>query len=109
LILLRLLLITWKIVPSLMRGAGLVLQSTGRFQWTRESWTGKKLDNGAVGCISEVKNPISFARVIMERTDHTLVVGPEADKLAKAFRLKKLRYIDITDRTRRFNQLLLNF
>jgi len=38
---------------------------------------------GAVGGIRRAKNPIRAARLVLERTDHVLIVGPGADSLAE--------------------------
>lgn len=38
---------------------------------------------GAVGAVSRVRNPISLARAIMERTPHLLMVGAGAERLAR--------------------------
>jgi N4-(beta-N-acetylglucosaminyl)-L-asparaginase len=39
---------------------------------------------GAVGCIKRIKRPISVARQVMERTSHTLLVGDDATRFARA-------------------------
>ena len=39
---------------------------------------------GAVGAVRGVRNPISLARKVMERTDHTLIVGEGAERLGCA-------------------------
>lgn len=38
---------------------------------------------GAVGVIKDVKNPISIARMVMEKTDHVLLCGENAIKFAR--------------------------
>src|SRR5258707_3381388 len=37
---------------------------------------------GAVGCVQRIKNPISLARAVMERTKHHLLVGTGAEAFA---------------------------
>jgi N4-(beta-N-acetylglucosaminyl)-L-asparaginase len=37
---------------------------------------------GAVGAIEHIKNPSLIARAVMERTNHTFIVGPGAEKFA---------------------------
>jgi len=44
---------------------------------------GKTLQAGAAGLLRDIKNPVRLARIIMEETDHVLVVGEGAEKLAK--------------------------
>ena len=42
-------------------------------------------DVGAVGCLKRVKRAISVARKVMEETQHTLIVGDDATRLAAKF------------------------
>ncbi|XP_071492653.1 isoaspartyl peptidase/L-asparaginase-like [Diadema antillarum] len=44
---------------------------------------GKELRSGAVTCVQNIKNPISLARKVMERTDHLLLAGKGANQFAK--------------------------
>jgi len=50
---------------------------------------GKTLDIGAVGCLRGYWNAIRLARFIMENTDHVLVVGDGAAKLAEYLGLER--------------------
>ncbi len=43
---------------------------------------------GAVCCVKYPKNPIRLARIVMEMTDHVLVCGEGADRLARAVGLE---------------------
>eukprot|EP01119_Soliformovum_irregulare_P021643 TRINITY_DN7250_c0_g1_i2.p1 TRINITY_DN7250_c0_g1~~TRINITY_DN7250_c0_g1_i2.p1 ORF type:complete len:233 (-),score=61.76 TRINITY_DN7250_c0_g1_i2:123-821(-) len=45
---------------------------------------GRNLSCGAVGGVSGIKNPISLARVVMEKTPHVLMVGEGAMTLAQS-------------------------
>jgi N4-(beta-N-acetylglucosaminyl)-L-asparaginase len=40
---------------------------------------------GAVACLRNIRNPSSVARVVMERTDHVLLVGEGALRFARSF------------------------
>lgn len=44
---------------------------------------GKSLATGAVAGIGTVQNPVSLARMVMERTAHCLLVGANADAFAR--------------------------
>ena len=44
---------------------------------------------GAVAALQNIRNPASVARVVMERTDHVLIVGAGALKFAKAHGFKE--------------------
>jgi len=50
---------------------------------------GKTLQAGAAGLLKDIKNPVRLARIVMEKTDHVLVVGEGAEKLAKIFNLER--------------------
>ena len=43
---------------------------------------GKTYNAGAVACLENIKTPCSVARVVMERTDHVLLVGRDALRFA---------------------------
>ena len=53
---------------------------------------------GAVAALQNIKNPASVARLVMERTDHVLVVGAGALKFAKAHGFKEENLL--TDKAR---------
>ncbi len=50
---------------------------------------GRTLNAGAVGLLSDIRNPVRLARIIMEKTDHVFVVGPGAEKLASIYHLER--------------------
>lgn len=50
---------------------------------------GETYDVGAVGGLRRIKNAISVARLVLERTNHTLLVGDMATEFAKSFGLKE--------------------
>ena len=52
---------------------------------------GAKLRAGAVASIEGILHPITAARLVMEETDHVLVVGPFASKFARHFNLERHR------------------
>ncbi|XP_061163758.1 N(4)-(Beta-N-acetylglucosaminyl)-L-asparaginase-like [Saccostrea echinata] len=43
---------------------------------------GESMDVGSVGCLRNISSAISVARMVMERTDHTLLAGELATKFA---------------------------
>jgi beta-aspartyl-peptidase (threonine type) len=45
---------------------------------------GATLNNGAVAAVQHVRNPISLARMVMERTAHSLLTGLGAEHFAQA-------------------------
>jgi beta-aspartyl-peptidase (threonine type) len=45
---------------------------------------GRTLQAGAVASVEHIANPISLARMVMERTKHVMLVGPGAEEFARA-------------------------
>lgn len=60
---------------------------------------GPTMRAGAVGCLENIKNPSRVAKMVMERTDHVLLVGPGALAFAKAMGFQE--EILLTERARR--------
>ena len=52
---------------------------------------GAHLGAGAVASIEGIAHPITAARLVMEKTDHVLLVGPFAGKFAQHFKLDRHR------------------
>jgi len=69
--------------PLFNAGTGSVLTLDGRVEMDAAIMRGKTLEAGAVAGIWGVKNPISVARKVMEKTDHVLLVGEGAVKFAR--------------------------
>ncbi|MFH1943353.1 MAG: N(4)-(beta-N-acetylglucosaminyl)-L-asparaginase [bacterium] len=59
---------------------------------------GKTYNAGAVGCLENIKTPSSVARIVMEKTDHVLLVGRDALEFAKKWGFKEENLL--TERTR---------
>ncbi|MEK7235322.1 MAG: isoaspartyl peptidase/L-asparaginase family protein [Nitrospirota bacterium] len=51
---------------------------------------GTHLEAGAVASIEGILHPITAARLVMEDTNHVLLVGPQATKFAQYYQLKQL-------------------
>ena len=75
--------------PTFNAGTGSVLTMKGTIEMDASISDGKTLGCGAVSMISNVRHPVSLARAIMERTDHVLVVGASAEKMAERFGLDR--------------------
>ncbi|BAA29304.1 isoaspartyl peptidase/L-asparaginase family protein [Pyrococcus horikoshii] len=69
--------------PIFNAGTGSVLTIDGKVEMDAAIMRGKTLEAGAVAGIWGVKNPISVARKVMEKTDHVLLVGEGAVKFAR--------------------------
>ena len=63
-------------------GTGSVLNEDGQVEMDAVVMDGKTLRAGAVGAVQNVRNPVSLARLVMDKTDHILLVGAGANKFA---------------------------
>lgn len=70
-------------------GYGSSLSIEKRVEMEASIMDGKTLQAGAAGLLKDIRNPVRLARIIMEKTDHVLVVGKGAEKLAKIFGLER--------------------
>ena len=69
--------------PLFNAGKGAVFTADGRIELDSSIMDGKTLAAGAVGALHHVKNPISLARTVMEKSPHVMMVGDGAEKFAK--------------------------
>lgn len=69
--------------PTFNAGRGSVLNAEGEVEMDAAVMTGD-LRAGAVGAVRRVKNPVSLARHVMERTPHVFLAGSPADEFARA-------------------------
>jgi beta-aspartyl-peptidase (threonine type) len=70
-------------------GLGSAYSLDKRIEMEASIMDGKTLNAGAAGLLTNVKNPVHLARVIMENTDHIFIVGNGAEKLAQLFGLER--------------------
>ena len=73
--------------PIFNAGKGSALTCLGTIEMDAGIMDGRDLSAGAVALVRRVKNPVHLARIVMENTDHVLLAGTTAEKLAKSFRL----------------------
>jgi beta-aspartyl-peptidase (threonine type) len=66
-------------------GKGAVFNSEGKHELDASIMQGKDLSCGAVAGVTIIKNPISLARLVMEKTEYVLFVGKGADDLGIQF------------------------
>lgn len=69
--------------PHFNAGKGAVFTHNGRNELDASIMDGKTLMAGAVAGVTTVKNPISAARAVMEKSEHVMMVGAGADLFAK--------------------------
>lgn len=69
--------------PLFNAGKGAVFTADGKNELDAAVMDGKNLMAGAVAGLHHVKNPISLARAVMEKSPHVMMIGDGAEKFAK--------------------------
>jgi N4-(beta-N-acetylglucosaminyl)-L-asparaginase len=70
-------------------GYGGLPNEKGVVQLDASFMDGKTYSAGAVACLENIKTPSSVARLVMQHTDHVLIVGAGALEFAKAWGFKE--------------------
>lgn len=68
--------------PLFNAGKGAVFTNDGKNELDASIMDGKTLGAGAVAGIHRVKNPITLARAVMEKSEHVMMIGDGAEKFA---------------------------
>lgn len=66
--------------PLFNAGKGAVLTNAGKVELDASIMQGSDRNAGAVAGVKHIKNPISAARMIMEQSEHVMLVGEGAEK-----------------------------
>jgi len=69
--------------PLFNAGKGAVFTHTGQHEMDASIMNGKDLRGGAVAGVTNIKNPISLSRAVMEKSDHVFLAGAGAMDFAK--------------------------
>jgi beta-aspartyl-peptidase (threonine type) len=69
--------------PLFNAGRGSVFTHEGKNEMDACIMDGAKLKAGAVGFVRNIKNPITLARLVMEKTEHCLLAGVGAEEFAR--------------------------
>lgn len=69
--------------PLYNAGHGSVLNEYGEVEMDAAVMDGRELDAGAVAGITNVKNPITLARQVLEKSEHVMLIGKGALEFAK--------------------------
>ncbi|MBA3663226.1 MAG: isoaspartyl peptidase/L-asparaginase [Bacteroidetes bacterium] len=70
--------------PLFNAGRGSVFTADGKNEMDASIMDGKTLKAGAVAGVRTVKNPITAALCVMQRSEHVMMVGTGAEKFAKS-------------------------
>lgn len=69
--------------PLFNAGKGAVFTHDGRNEMDAAIMDGKTLAAGSVAGVSTIRNPISAARAVMEKSEHVMMAGKGAEQFAK--------------------------
>ena len=88
--------------PTFDAGRGSFLNSDAEVEMDAMIIDGRRIDMGAVAAVQGVLHPVSLARAVMERTEHTMLVGEGAMAFAREIGVETLDVRElITERERR--------
>jgi beta-aspartyl-peptidase (threonine type) len=89
--------------PIFNAGKGSTLNLAGNVEADAGIMDGKTLRGAGVALLHHVKNPISLAKLVMEKTDHALLAGKTAERLGEAYGLP-MANLRIPERIRQWKQ-----
>ncbi len=69
--------------PLFNAGKGSVFTADGKNEMDASIMDGKTLKSGAVAGVRKIKNPITAAKCVLEKSEHVMMVGTGAEKFAK--------------------------
>jgi len=74
--------------PALDAGIGSHLNRAGRVQLDAILMDGLSLKAGAIAAVERIRNPIQVARLVLERSEHMMLVGAGAEQFAREMGVK---------------------
>jgi len=94
--------------PNFNAGKGAVFTEDGKHELDASIMDGSNLACGAVAAVRTVKNPISLARLVMEKTSHVLLIGDGAEQFATTVGVERVdpSYFDTEKRRRALEAVL---
>lgn len=69
--------------PLFNAGKGAVFTNEGKNEMDAAIMDGKTLKAGAIASVTTIRNPISTARAVMEKSEHVMMIGQGAEQFAK--------------------------
>ncbi len=89
--------------PLFNAGKGAVYTHEGTHELDAAIMDGRNLSCGSVAALKTVKNPISLARAVMEKSPHVFMVGEGAEKFATEMKVERVSP-DYFDTPKRYEQ-----
>ncbi len=92
--------------PLFNAGRGAVLNAEGICELDASIMDGRTLAAGAIAGVRHIRNPITLARAVMEKSDHVMLTGDGAESFAKkiGFTLVPNEYFQTTFRRQQLEQ-----
>ena len=93
--------------PLFNSGKGAVFNADGKNELDASIMDGKTLMAGAVAGVRHIKNPISLARLVMEKSPHVMMAGDGAEKFAveQGVKLVDEKYFFVQERWDAFQRV----
>jgi beta-aspartyl-peptidase (threonine type) len=94
--------------PHFNAGRGAAFNEQGQHELDASIMDGSTLACGAVAGVRTVKNPVSLARLVMERTSHVLLMGDGAEQFATSVGVERVEntWFDTEPRRRMLDEVL---
>lgn len=74
--------------PLFNAGRGSVFTHQGDHEMDASIMDGSRIDGGAVALLKKIKNPIKLARLVLDHSEHAMIVGDGAEEFAKQYNLE---------------------
>ncbi len=94
--------------PLFNAGKGAVFTHDGKNELDASIMEGRTLKAGAVAGVTRIKNPITAARAVMERSKHVMLIGEGADVFAREMGLERVdpSYFHTDERRQQLQKIL---
>ncbi len=94
--------------PLFNAGKGAVYTNEGTHELDAAIMDGRDLSCGSVASLKTVKNPISLARLVKEKSQHVFMVGEGAEKFAEEMKVERVpnTYFDTPKRYEQWQETL---
>jgi len=77
--------------PLFNAGKGSVFNHKGQHEMDASIMDGLSLNAGSVCCVQKFKNPISLARMVMEKSEHVMLTGNGANDFGTSLGIEKMK------------------